>query len=466
MSFLSRLFRTRATRPVTARPAAVLRSAPVAKHAPEAARAQGIAQLTDVASLIGTAANAADSAMQRAAQRRLAQLIDAGTTSPEDVAARIGDQNLLLSVLSMAGDEGLAVRAIERLNDPALLCTLALEGATPRLRQLAAGQIADMPRLKQLLKACRGKDKNVYRIVKGKCDAFAAAEKQAAEQQAQIAVLAASIERQARKPCDRTFGPETEYFAGQWAAVEMQAPQDLAARVRQALAQCHDIVAGQQRLLAEQAAHETAVADARERRQSLLAGLHEALQALAAAGEFSATDAEALQRLLAGTQERWQETLVTDAAAAEDRRRFEREIETLTLLAQHAGAHGTLQQQVRALETSGGEMPAERAEMLRRTLALVAGVDAGPVMQLASQAQAMLADTGQPPAVHAGAADHAVAPFEKLVRRALAAVREGRSGQAAGLRRAIEEKAQSLEALCRGTEAPRADRGHGGAGRQ
>lgn len=447
MSFLSRLFRTGTTRPVAARSAPALRSAAVAKPAPEAARRHGIAQLNDVASLLGTATSATDPALQRAAQRRLAQLIDAGAASPEDLAARIDDQATLLAVLSMARDEGLAARAIERLDDPALLYTLALEGATPRLRQLAAGQITDVSRLKQLLKACRGKDKNVHRIVKGKCDAFAAAEKQAAEQQAQILALAASIERHARKPYDRTFGAETEYFAGQWAAVEGLAPQDLAFRARQALAQCQDIIAGHERVLAEQAAHEAAIAAARAQRQSLLAGLHEALLALAAAEAFSATDAQSQRRLLAETHERWEQTLLTDAVAAQDRSRFEQESAALTQLVQHSAEHGTLQEQLRALETSGGETGPEKADALRRTLALVADLDAGPVMQLVSQARAMLADSGRSPAVLTGTADHAAAQLEKLVRRALSAVREGRSGQAAGLRRAIEEKARSLDAV-------------------
>jgi len=90
-------------------------------------------------------------ALKRAAQARLAELIDEGTI---DFGA---------------------------IDEPAQIAQLVLEGATSRLRQLAAEALEDPAQLKRLLKQVRTKDKNVYRIIKQKCEAQNARERNAAE---------------------------------------------------------------------------------------------------------------------------------------------------------------------------------------------------------------------------------------------------------------------------------------------
>jgi len=56
--------------------------------------------------------------------------------------------------------------------DEALLHKVALEGATAKLRQVAAEKITDKAQLQDLLKESKGKDKAVYKIAKDKCDQF------------------------------------------------------------------------------------------------------------------------------------------------------------------------------------------------------------------------------------------------------------------------------------------------------
>ena len=113
-----------------------------------AVRAAAIGKLEDVETLRRLAGLTTDATpdvpgnLRRLAQERLAQLVDAG---------------------------GLG---FSRLCEPGQVARLVLEGASSRLRQLAAQSISDPLALKALLRQLRGKDKSVYKIIKQKCDAL------------------------------------------------------------------------------------------------------------------------------------------------------------------------------------------------------------------------------------------------------------------------------------------------------
>src|SRR5687767_14292975 len=74
-------------------------------------------------------------------------------------------------------EEEAAVRAAIERADHAAIARFAIEASSSRLRQLAAGAVQDPAQLKQLLREVRGRDKNVYKILRHKCDALLSEER-------------------------------------------------------------------------------------------------------------------------------------------------------------------------------------------------------------------------------------------------------------------------------------------------
>lgn len=290
--------------------------------------------------------------LERAAQQRVAQLIDAGAIEITALCAAAANCAALLSVAELCGDSANLTAALSSIEDPQTIMRLAVEGASSRIRQLAAQRIADPAELKELLKQVRGKDKSVYRIIKQKCDVLHAEEQRIAQIDADTDALCASLERHGHRYYDPLYEPALRLLDAQWKTLEAMAAPEIRERVRLAVDRCREVIAAHQRQLAEQAA-------AQSQQAALRAARHEA-------AALAATDAERL-----------------------------REAEAL------AAAQA---QALRAAEEKA------RAE------------------QLAAEARALRQIGG-------------------LIAKANVALRDGKSGQAAGLRRAIESKLPALPAV-------------------
>ena len=120
------------------------------------------------------AVNGTPSTVRQAAFERLAQLIDEGAI---DLAALCRGPDRWpekITVAALCKDASILRQVLDRVDDPAVLATLAVDGPTSRVRQSAAAAIDDPEQLHEVLQRVRGKDKTVYRIIKQKCDALTA----------------------------------------------------------------------------------------------------------------------------------------------------------------------------------------------------------------------------------------------------------------------------------------------------
>ena len=171
--------------------------------------------------------------------------------------------------------------------------------------------------LSRLLRDARGKDKNVYRILKSKRDALLAQQRAAAEALEAMTTVCASIERHIHQPFSNAYVTALEHFNRQWQEVAAQAPQDLQARAATALERCGEIVTRHLQQLAREAAEAAAIEQAVATRVALLAELP---ALLAAAYEAGAADIDA--RLSALTT-RWRELLAFKAPAPSEKESFE-----------------------------------------------------------------------------------------------------------------------------------------------
>jgi hypothetical protein len=392
---------------------------------------------------------ATDSGSQRAAQQRLAQLIDTGDADFTRFSADMQDKATVLAVAALSRDPTLLERAAGAIADMDLFLKLAIEGPSTRLRQLAAEKIEDPARLKKLLRHARGKDKNVFKIVKRKCDALNAEQRKAEEAQAHVVALGEAIERHSYKPFDGAFIATVEHFSTQWNAVASQAPPELQSRVKLAIERSRESIASHLRVIAAQAAQVSAVENADVQRQGVLDELRKLLTSAYMADSLDQQASGAANNLLAKCTERWKDASRYKPASPPEAAAFDALRAAIPQLLRSISRHGTLRQQMAALRDAAPEQDlAANYRALQETLsartALGAQADAHEEIQAAVTA---LQEREKSLADKQAAAARALHKLGGLIHKASRALADGHSAQAAGMRRSIGQIVADMPAV-------------------
>ena len=270
----------------------------------EALRAAAVRKLQDgevLRTLAGLSAGTsppAPSTLERIAQARVAQLIDAGAIDFAGLCAAAGNTSAVLSVAGLCGDPAYLSQVLGSIDDPRQVARLVIENSSSRVRQLAAQRIEDPTDLKQLLTQVRGKDKSVYKIIKQKLDVLRAEEQRIAQIAGDVAALCASLERHSRRVYDALYETSFKLFNEQWQTLASQAAPEIKDRALLAIDRCRDVIAGHTHQLAQRAEEEAQQAARKAAREqaAALADMeaqhrNEAL-ALAAAEAAKAREAE------------------------------------------------------------------------------------------------------------------------------------------------------------------------------
>jgi hypothetical protein len=222
-------------------------------------------------------------ALTRAAQTRLAQLIDAGSV---DFTAF----------------------------DPEQIARLVLESPSSRLRQMAAELVNDPARLKALILQVRNKDKSVYKILKQKIDALNAEDRKAEEISNEIIALCVSLERHSHRTYDAFYQAAFEGLKTRWQSLTTQPGADIEQRAQRAIEHCQEVIEAHRRLISQQAAEQAAEQAARQSALEMQERENQAAQAAAAAQ----SEAQARAREEAAAARDSEEKLRAQARAAEE----------------------------------------------------------------------------------------------------------------------------------------------------
>ena len=377
---LSRLLRPEADEsPAAPDPAAALDSAPPHRRLASALedggtqRAAAAAKLMDgetLRTLAGFSANppnGVSAGLRRAAQERLAQLVDAGSLELETLRTPPVNVAALLAVAGYCSDPGRLPRILASLDD-AERRAIVLGGPSSRIRQLAAQSVADPAELRQLLKQLlHGKDKNVYKIIREKCDALNA-EEQTIEKARSDAVRACeSLERHAHRIYEVIYEPTLRHFHTRWQGLEPHAAADIRERAARAIERCEQIIAEHHQSVAKEAAE----AAARATREA------ERAEAVRLAELESAHRREEAERAAAETAARREAEESARAAAAAAEAATLREINALIGKAHGAlreGATGRASGLRRALEEKMAALPAVPLSVSRQVQKLDASL--------------------------------------------------------------------------------------------
>jgi Domain of Unknown Function (DUF349) len=205
-------------------------------------------------------------AVERAAQARIAQLIDEGTIDFSAFCEQAQNRPALFAVAALCNDRARLPHALASIRDPGQIARLVVESPSSRLRQSAAEFVHDPVQLRQLLLQVRNKDKNVYKIIKQKCDALNAEERKAEEIKSEIAALCELLERHSHKTYDSLYPSAFAHLHNRWNSLGTPPGADTEQRARQAIDRCGEVIEEHARQLAQRAAEEAAQQAARELR--------------------------------------------------------------------------------------------------------------------------------------------------------------------------------------------------------
>lgn len=145
---------------------------------------------------------------------------------------------------------------VEQTNDEGELLKLASDGATSQLRQAAAEKIHSREVLEQLAKAVKIKDKNVFKIVKTKLDAFKTEDAKIAELEASAERICEKIERQSNFEADALFKAKLGLLQNEWKSLG-QVSVIAQSRYQTALAACEAKIAAQAQAIADEEEKQT-----------------------------------------------------------------------------------------------------------------------------------------------------------------------------------------------------------------
>jgi hypothetical protein len=410
-------------------------------------RAEAVKKLRYGDALLSLALDArtdTEPAVKHAAQQRLAQLLDAGATDFAQIWDRAGDKLHALAVAALSTEPQRLEQAVASSNDEEFMQRLVTAAPTARLRQTAAENVRDPARLKQLLKEMRGKDKNVYKIIKRKWDEIQQQQKEQAELQAAITAHCESIERHARKPFDPLFTATLEHLSKQWGTLAADAPPQLASRATTAIEIARETITKHLQLLAKQAAHAGAVANAEAEQQAVLRDLRGLLASLyALTAEELAPTQERLAAQLAQHVERWQRAVPYKSATRVDAAAFEELSAAIPIVLAKLLANGTLPQQIEQLRQP--EIPDEGSRQQRLEQLLVpARLAVGMELPLVDEAQRAIAEVRQASQRNESQQAEQIRDLGVLIRKANGALSAGRSAQASRMRSSIEQTLREL----------------------
>lgn len=343
--------------------------------------------------------------------------------------------------------------SIETINDQNELAKLALDGAISKLRQDAAEKITDKQILQQLLKDTKAKDKTVFKIIKEKCDAFKEEEKRAAEILVGVSAAVQSLELQSNRPFDGQFAAKLSYLIQQWEAKKADATSELIARADHAIQKSQQTISN---ISAEQIAQEAqrkAEENAVQERQTHI----QQLQALLASIVSSDVNVEETQALLKLLNSAWESLASVKAPSASEQKTVNNLNRIIAdELANHS-AHGSLAAHKAQFESfvasASEEANAHYQSLKKRVNGLVSSFrDQMPdfkeeIPEAIAAAQATYQEWEKAAEKKAAELQATQRHIAGLIRKANETVSSGVLGKAMGIRRAIDEKLQSLEQL-------------------
>ena len=268
-----------------------------------AIKARALAQIDDPDTLDNLIANPdslTDNLFRQAVDQRLKQLLP----NP-DAITTISQIEILTRIAALSDNPEIVASAIGQIADQSKRLDIALNHESAKVRLLAAQGINEMPLLKQLAEASRGKDKSLYRYCKTQIEQRDAGEKLQEQQQKQITALIDTARQLSLSEDAPDYRGRYLGLRHQWQSLSAIVSDIQASRFENYMTTCAKHLAGLAEAATLEQQHQQIISSA----ENIFASLIEDCERLELphAEQMSKPDINPLKNLLADIERRWQD---------------------------------------------------------------------------------------------------------------------------------------------------------------
>jgi hypothetical protein len=187
--------------------------------------------------------------IRRSAAKRICEVIlDPSYTHSQqsECLNYLHDENMLAHIALNSDRSDIQLQAIQRVSDQHCLSSLAINGSSTQLRQAAAEKLHSPELLEQTLKAIKGRDKSVFRIIRNKQQQL----QETARHQEQILLrkeeLLCSLEQLSRTDHFPLYGAKLEALCQQWNSLDEVTDADIEKRYSGLIELCQKTLSAEQ----------------------------------------------------------------------------------------------------------------------------------------------------------------------------------------------------------------------------
>ncbi|MEJ2045958.1 MAG: DUF349 domain-containing protein [Reinekea sp.] len=200
---------------------------------------------------------------------------------------------------------------------------LVKEGFTAKIRKYAASQVSDPEQLQTLVKATKGKDKAVFRILQETLESQSEQLKQIQQRTKKTDTVLQAMKRLAEAPYEPMYEAKVKGLIEQWRELDV-AEDALKTDFQSAQDACHVKIEAVKAVEQAQRAEVESLKMADSNRQQLIEQMTNELRARLSANEMTDEELHQDQHLLADVQHQWRETEQFSKASRDETRAFQK----------------------------------------------------------------------------------------------------------------------------------------------
>lgn len=215
----------------------------------DAVREAAITKMSYGSELLSLITGTHSARVQTVARKRIGQLLDDKVLTIDQLAKEISNPIELMAVVSYSSSASFDV--LTQITKSESLLKLACEASTTQIRQAAAAKITEREQLEQLAKTAQTKDKNVYKFVKARLDAFRAEDAKLAEIEALALIICNKLEKHSHLEADTLFKARLSVLQQEWVTLGDGVSAATIQRYLAAFKSCEDKITAQTDAIAQ-----------------------------------------------------------------------------------------------------------------------------------------------------------------------------------------------------------------------
>ena len=403
--------------------------------------------------------------LSKVASQRIADLIDNDSLTLQ----RLKDSTTLSQRLQIAGlvnNDNKFEQLLTDISAPNECLELAKNNGSARIRQWAAEKITDPQAQEELLKASKGKDKNVYKLMKARLDEKHEQERLERALNNRIVDLVEAITKHSQASVDHLYQAKRDHLWQQWQQVQSQADYAHTEKVTECFLVCDRLlgeanedqqleIVSEQPDIAPPPVSNVDVEKIIRQQQELVEGLKIVINDLLQAPE--ALDIQHIELSTKHIGGRWQDMLEQVAPEANLASLYDRLQKAIHYELSDIDTHGSLQQHLDSLikapvEVDNHVLAKQDKSIKRLNRRLQTAKEIGFAALDIDTVEQELRQWREQRAKDIEQQQNLLRQISGLIRKAQGALNSGSTGPAQGIRSTLREKSERFGTLPRHLE--------------